>query len=237
MSTFVAIDFETATTRHDSACAVGLAGGRRSALGSTTRRSPPTTRRSTGASCTPVAPGTGYACRGRRAQWGIRPTKLPDVCRLLPGPPSNAARGQARPFSAGDLAAVLATCHRRRRRGRGRSTLLFPPRRPPSTSFAALAAVRGPGRHPSSPPSRWSAGAGCGLQWTPYQRAARSDAFTRVLGDHRRWSQPSGVDCAGLRLVAERFVGLESEPIATRSAEPRACRPTEDSAGRCPGRC
>ena len=51
----------------------------------------------------------------------------------------------------------------------------------PSTSFAALAAVRGPGRHPSSPPSPWSAGAGGGLQWTPYQRAARSDAFTRGL--------------------------------------------------------
>ena len=29
------------------------------------------------------------------------------------------ARGQARPFSAADLAAVLATCHRPRRRGRG----------------------------------------------------------------------------------------------------------------------
>ena len=28
-------------------------------------------------------------------------------------------RGQARPFSAADLAAVLATCHRPRRRGRG----------------------------------------------------------------------------------------------------------------------
>ena len=28
-------------------------------------------------------------------------------------------RGQARPFGAADLAAVLATCHRRRRRGRG----------------------------------------------------------------------------------------------------------------------
>ena len=27
MSTFVAIDFETATTRHDSACAGGLAAG------------------------------------------------------------------------------------------------------------------------------------------------------------------------------------------------------------------
>ena len=28
-------------------------------------------------------------------------------------------RGQARPFGAGDLAAVLAICHRPRRRGRG----------------------------------------------------------------------------------------------------------------------
>ena len=67
---------------------------------------------------------------------------------------------------------------------------------------------RGPGRHTSSPPSPWSAGAGGGLQWTPYQRAARSDAFTRGLGDHRRrCPKPSGVDCAGLRLVAERSLG------------------------------
>ena len=34
-------------------------------------------------------------------------------------PPVGRGRGQARPFVASDLAAVLATCHRPRRRGRG----------------------------------------------------------------------------------------------------------------------
>ena len=90
MSTFVAIDFETATTRRDSACAVGLAAGCNgrvvlartylirpptaqftftdlhgldckdvhdaptfAELWPTRRSSPPTTRRSTGASCIP----------------------------------------------------------------------------------------------------------------------------------------------------------------------------------------
>ena len=32
---------------------------------------------------------------------------------------SDRGRGQARPFGVSDLAAVLATCHRPRRRGRG----------------------------------------------------------------------------------------------------------------------
>ena len=36
-----------------------------------------------------------------------------------PHPAGDRGRGQARPFSAADLAAVLATCHRPRRRGRG----------------------------------------------------------------------------------------------------------------------
>ena len=38
-----------------------------------------------------------------------------------PAPPatSDRGRGQARPFGLSDLAAVLATCHRPRRRGRG----------------------------------------------------------------------------------------------------------------------
>ena len=44
------------------------------------------------------------------------------TARVLAGYRRTAAvrgRGQARPFGASDLAAVLATCHRRRRRGRG----------------------------------------------------------------------------------------------------------------------
>ena len=44
------------------------------------------------------------------------------TARVLAGYRRTAAdrgRGQARPFGAADLAAVLATCHRPRRRGRG----------------------------------------------------------------------------------------------------------------------
>ena len=61
----------------------------------------------------------------------------------------------------------------------------------PSTGATA------PAGHPSSPPSPWSAGAGGGLQWTPYQRAARSDAFTRGLGDHRRCPNPAELTVPG----------------------------------------
>ena len=110
-TSFLAIDFETATSRRDSACAIGLAVGcagrvvlsRTYLIRPPTTRftfsdlhgltwkdvrdapsfaefwptlrawidaqhcSPPTTRHSTGASCTPVAPGTGYDRHGRRS--------------------------------------------------------------------------------------------------------------------------------------------------------------------------
>ena len=136
VSTFVAIDFETATTRRDSACAVALVAcsGGRVALARTYLIRPPNHRFTfstlhgltwsdvrdapTFAELWPVlrawidgaefvaahnAPfdrSVLHACCARyrlrpsrtrftctvqlaRAQWGIRPTKLPDVCRRL----------------------------------------------------------------------------------------------------------------------------------------------------------
>ena len=136
MSTFVAIDFETATTRRDSACAVGLAAGcnGRVVLARTYPIRPPTAQFTftdlhglnwedvhdapTFAELWPTLsawiddaafvaahnapfdrsvlhaccaryrlrlPRTPFTCTVQlaRAQWGIRPTKLPDVCRRL----------------------------------------------------------------------------------------------------------------------------------------------------------
>jgi DNA polymerase-3 subunit epsilon len=136
MSTFVAIDFETASSRRDSACAVGVAAGcaGRVVLSRTYLIRPPTgqftftdlhglcwedvrdaptfaelwpTLRTWLADETFVAahnasfdrsvlhaccaryrlrpPRTRFVCTVElaRSQWGIRPTKLPDVCRWL----------------------------------------------------------------------------------------------------------------------------------------------------------
>ena len=136
MSTFVAIDFETAMSRRDSACAVGLAAGSdgRIVASRTYPIRPPTPRFSFTrihglrwedvrdaptfadlwptlrawiddaeflaahnapfdqnvlfACCTRYrlrAPRTPFTCTVQlaRAQWGIYPTKLPDVCRQL----------------------------------------------------------------------------------------------------------------------------------------------------------
>ena len=136
MSTFVAIDFETASARRDSACAVGVAAGcaGRVVLSRTYLIRPPSrqftftdlhglgwedvrdaptfadlwpTLRAWIANATFVAahnaqfdrsvlhaccaryrlrpPPKRFACTVQlaRAQWGIRPTKLPDVCRRL----------------------------------------------------------------------------------------------------------------------------------------------------------
>lgn len=136
MSTFLAIDFETANHRRDSACAVGLAvgsGGRIVASESFLIRPPsrefvftyihgltwndvrgaptfgelwPTLREwidgadflvahnapfdkgVLNACCSTYRvrpPNTQFACTVRiaRAQWDIRPTKLPDVCQHL----------------------------------------------------------------------------------------------------------------------------------------------------------
>ena len=136
MTTFVAIDFETATTRRDSACAVGLAAGcnGRVVLVRTYLIRPPTAQftftdlhgldwedvrdaptfgdlwptlrawiddaeflvahnaafdRSVLLACCARyqlrAPRIPFLCTVQlaRAQWGIRPTKLPDVCRQL----------------------------------------------------------------------------------------------------------------------------------------------------------
>ena len=136
MTTFVAIDFETATTRRDSACAVGLAAccGGRIVLSRIYLIRPPAARftftglhgldwddvrdaptfaelwptlrawiddaafvaahnaafdRSVLRACCARyrlrAPRTRFVCTVdiARAQWDIRPTKLPDVCRRL----------------------------------------------------------------------------------------------------------------------------------------------------------
>ena len=77
------------------------------------------------------------------------------ACRRRRGSPArpwSQPSRRERAGAAGAVAPVRPSTGATAQRGRGRSTL-FPPRRPPSTSFAALAAVRGPGRHPSSPPS------------------------------------------------------------------------------------
>ena len=136
LNTFVAIDFETASARRDSACAVGLAAGcaGRVVLSRTYLIRPPSgqftftdlhglrwedvrdaptfaelwpTLRTWIAGATFVAahnasfdrsvlhaccaryrlrpPRTRFVCTVElaRSQWGIRPTKLPDVCRRL----------------------------------------------------------------------------------------------------------------------------------------------------------
>ena len=136
MSTFVAIDFEIATTRRDSACAVGLAAGcdGRVILTRTYLIRPPTAQFTftdlhgldwedvhdaptfaelwptlrawidaaafVAAHNAPFDRSVLHACCARyrlrptrtpftctvqlaRTQWGIRPTKLPDVCRRL----------------------------------------------------------------------------------------------------------------------------------------------------------
>ena len=136
MSTFVAIDFETATTRRDSACAVGLAAGcdGRVILTRTYLIRPPTAQFTftdlhgldwedvhdaptfaelwptlrawidaaafVAAHNAPFDRSVLHACCARyrlrptrtpftctvqlaRTQWGIRPTKLPAVCRRL----------------------------------------------------------------------------------------------------------------------------------------------------------
>ena len=61
-----------------------------------------------------------------RARLAGRPTPAGErTARVLAGYRRTAGsrgRGQARPFGAADLAAVLATCHQPRRRGRGRET-------------------------------------------------------------------------------------------------------------------
>ena len=58
------------------------------------------------------------------------------------GPPADRGRGQARPFGAADLAAVLAICYQPRRRGRGRESEKValgarPPRRRDLVDYAA----------------------------------------------------------------------------------------------------
>ena len=146
MSTFVAIDFETATTRRDSACAVGLAAGcnGRVVLARTYLIRPPTAQFTftdlhgldwedvhdapTFAELWPTLrawiddaafvaahnapfdrsvlhaccaryrlrlPRTPFTCTVQlaRAQWGIRPTKLSDVCRRLRIPLRHHAAG------------------------------------------------------------------------------------------------------------------------------------------------
>ena len=79
-------------------------------------------------SCTtPAAPRRAPRWRSpRRASARSSPVSRPRpgerTARVLAGyrrTASDLGRGQARPFVASDLAAVLATCHRPRRRGRG----------------------------------------------------------------------------------------------------------------------
>ena len=165
MSTFVAIDFETATTRRDSACAVGLAAGcnGRVVLARTYLIRPPTAQFTftdlhgldwedvhdapTFAELWPTLrawiddaafvaahnapfdrsvlhaccaryrlrlPRTPFTCTVQlaRAQWGIRPTKLSDVCRRLRIPLRHHAAGSD----------ALACAHRARGPGRRLAT-------------------------------------------------------------------------------------------------------------------
>ena len=96
-------------------------GSRPSVPSSRTRPSPATS---------PSSTSRGEPRRARRRRWRRRasgprlaaaPTPAGErTARVLAGYRRTAVgRGQARPFVAADLAAVLATCHRTRRRGRG----------------------------------------------------------------------------------------------------------------------
>ena len=71
----------------------------------------------------PASAATAVAAACFRARLAGEPNPAGErTARVLAGYRRTAAdrgRGQARPFGAADLAAVLATCHRPRRRGRG----------------------------------------------------------------------------------------------------------------------
>ena len=115
---------------------------------------------------------------------------------------------------------------------------------------------RGAGRHPSSPPSPWSAGAGGGLQWTSYQRAARADASrgdpsaagarpATLAAEHlgSTWwpspvSRPGGVD--GAPSDASDVLLVRCRPMRPPVASPRhhppqhrPCPPRRPPADRC----
>ena len=177
MSTFVAIDFETATARRDSACAIGLAAccGGRVVLSRTYLIRPPSAhftftglhgldwddvrhaptfaelwptlrawidratfvaahnapfdRSVLHACCARYglrAPRTPFTCTVQvaRAQWGIRPTKLPDVCRRLGIPlrHHHDARADALACARIVLAAEADGWRRGRRRVRRKTT-------------------------------------------------------------------------------------------------------------------
>ena len=74
----------------------------------------------------PASAATAVAAACFRARLADDPTPAGKrTARVLAGYRRTAGsrgRGPARPFGAADLAAVLATCHQPRRRGRGRET-------------------------------------------------------------------------------------------------------------------
>ena len=131
-------------------------------------------------------------------------------------PPSHGGRAVRRPAQQPSAAAADPRCFRRAVRHRQALQRWRP--------FGAPAGTRPRRHHPGRPVPA----ASCSGRRTSERRGrtrSRGDLVT-IVG-----VPPSGVDCAGLRLVAERSLQrLESEPIGTRSAEPRACRPTEDTA-------
>ena len=95
-------------------------------------------------------------------------------------------------------------------------------------------AVRGPGQAPVLAAIRpWSAGAGGGLLWTPYERAGRSDAFTRdpsAAGARRLLEPPSAarVARAGVRqsdaAAADPIGFLRGAPVVDTRAAPNRKR-------------
>ena len=91
--------------------------------GSTPRRWPPTSPSSTMPAGPPRVPRWRSLRRAsaRSSQAGrARPvSELPGCSPGYRRTDGDRGRGQARPFGVSDLAAVLATCHRPRRRGRG----------------------------------------------------------------------------------------------------------------------
>ncbi len=193
MTAFVAIDFETANSRRDSACAVGLTAccDGRVVLTRAYRIRPPTARftftglhglgwadvrnaptfaelwptlrawiddaafvaahnapfdRSVLHACCAryrlLPPRTRFTCTVQlaRAQWGIRPTRLPDVCRRLGIPlVHHDARADALACAQIVLAAQAAGWRPQERRFRRRPS---PVTRPPTKTRGAVAACR-----------------------------------------------------------------------------------------------
>ena len=178
------------------------------AAGSTTRPSPPTSPSSATRAGRRPPPrrrwprrASGPASPGSRA----RPGNAPPGCWAATGaPPPPAAAGRRGGSGAADLAAVLATCHRPRRRGRGVESGQVALERP--AVEPSVEAVEHPGVCPAGVRADGS-----------LREAARGRRRALELGPRRGgWGRgtqsPQGVARTGLQLTAERSAAGRREP-------------------------